>query len=47
MKSYGFTLALLLVLAPLSGCLQEDEPEPGFSWQDREELIAICLRMKT
>ena len=38
MKSYGFTLFLLLVLAPLSGCLQDEEPEPGFSWQDRAEI---------
>ena len=39
MKSYCFTLVLLLVLAPLSGCLQDEEPEqPGFSWQDRAEI---------
>ena len=39
MKSYCFTLVLLLVMAPLSGCLQDEEPEqPGFSWQDRAEI---------
>ena len=39
MKSYCFALVLLLIVAPLSGCLQDGEPDqPGFSWQDRAEI---------